>query len=65
MPLPFTVHNATSVYGTQLPSRVDNFREHLLNHKTSFIAFRMNELIKAVRSTSVLKQVKHIYRGLP
>ena len=28
----FTVHNATSVYGIQLPSTVDNFRQHLLHH---------------------------------
>ena len=28
----------------QLPSTVNNFRQHLLNHDTSFIAFSMNEL---------------------
>ena len=28
----------------QLPSTVDNFRQHLLHHDTSFIAFSMNEL---------------------
>ena len=28
----------------QLPSTVDNFRQHLLHHNTSFIAFSMNEL---------------------
>ena len=27
----------------QLPSTVDNFRQHLLHHDTSFIAFSMNE----------------------
>ena len=42
--LQFTVHNATSVYGIQLLSTVDNFRQHLLHHDTSFIAFSMNEL---------------------
>ena len=39
--LPFTVHSATSVYGIQLPSTVYNFRQHLLYHNTSFIAFSM------------------------
>ena len=28
----------------QLPSTVNNFRQHLLNHDTLFIAFSMNEL---------------------
>ena len=28
----------------QLPSAVDDFRQHLLHHNTSFIAFSMNEL---------------------
>ena len=40
--LPFMVHNATSVYEIQLPSTVDNFRQH--HHNTSFIAFSMNDL---------------------
>ena len=30
----------------QLPSTFDNFRQHLLHHNTSFIAFSMNELKK-------------------
>ena len=42
--LPFTVHNATSIRGIQLPSTIDNFSQHLLHHNTSFIAFSMNEL---------------------
>ena len=58
-------YNATSVYGLQLPSTVDNFRQHLLHHNTLFVAFIMNELIMAMHLTSVLINVKHIYRGLP
>ena len=42
--LPFTVHNPTSNYGIQLPSTVDNFRQHLLHHNTLFVTFSMNEL---------------------
>ena len=42
--LPFTVHNATSIRGIQLPSTIDNFSQHLLHHNTSFIAFSTNEL---------------------
>ena len=34
----------TSVHGIQLPSTVDNFRQHLLHHDTSFIAFSTKEL---------------------
>ena len=28
----------------EIPPTVDNFRQHLLHHDTSFIAFSMNEL---------------------
>ena len=36
----------------QLPSTVDNFRQHLLHHNTSFIAFSMNELKKDDRNST-------------
>ena len=42
--LPFKVHYGNSAHGIQLPSTVDNFRQHLFHHDTSFIAFSMNEL---------------------
>ena len=36
----------------QLSSTVDNFRQHLLHHNTSFIAFSMNELKKDDRNST-------------
>ena len=42
----FRPRNTTSVHGIQLPSTVDNFRQHLLHQDTSIIAFSMNELKK-------------------
>ena len=40
----FRPGNTTSARGIQLPSTVDNFRQHLLHHNNSFIAFSTNEL---------------------
>ena len=40
----FRPGNTTSAQGIQLPSTVDNFRQHLLHHNNSFIAFSTNEL---------------------
>ena len=33
-----------SRFTMQLPSAVDNFRQNMLHHNTSFIAFCMNDL---------------------
>ena len=38
----------------QLPSTVDNFRQYLLHHDTSFIAFSMNELKRKKRPYSFI-----------
>ena len=56
--------STTSGYGVQFPSTVDNFRQHLLHHNTSFIAFSINELktrfFRALkRSYFVFKKVSH------
>ena len=40
----FRPRNTTSVHGRQLPSTVENFRQHLLYLNVSFVAFSMHEL---------------------
>ena len=61
----FRPRNTTSVHGTQLPSTVENFRQHLLYLNISFIAFSMNELKNQTEVTIPVhedhKILKHLF----
>ena len=54
----FRPRNTTSVHGRQLPSTVDNFRQHLVHHNTSFIAFSMNKLKMKVGISTKVEHTK-------
>ena len=60
----FRLRNTTSVHGIQLPSTVENFRQHLLSLNVSFIAFSLNELKNQTEVTIPVHQDHKIFKHL-